>query len=157
MGEIFKEGDICRGVVFHVADFGVFIKIGDSTGFANVTEITWARFTRVSEVVKNGQEVIALIIGFDADRDQVLLSIKALREDPLKRLACEEFGKAVTGNVTRLTPIGIFVSLKYELNGLLHNSELLDAGKEFQVGDEICVQVIHISLDSRQILLALIG
>ncbi|MFJ2095210.1 S1 RNA-binding domain-containing protein [Streptomyces sp. NPDC087901] len=155
MSPRFKEGDVCKGVVFDVAEFGVFVKIGDCTGFANVTEIAWARFARVSDVMQKGQEVIAVVIGADSDREQLLVSIKGLREDPIKKFAREEFGKSIAGSVTALTPIGTFVSLKDGLGGLLPKSALIGGGQEFRVGDEVFVEVIGINLDSRQIELSL--
>lgn len=93
MSQSIKEGDICRGVVSDVADFGAFIDLGSCAGFVNVTEITWASFARVSEVMQRGQEVIAVLIGADPAREQLLLSIKGLQEDPIRKFAREEFGK----------------------------------------------------------------
>ncbi|MFJ2584912.1 S1 RNA-binding domain-containing protein [Streptomyces sp. NPDC087538] len=155
MSQSIKEGDICRGVVSDVADFGAFIDLGSCAGFVNVTEITWASFARVSEVMQRGQEVIAVLIGADPAREQLLLSIKGLQEDPIRKFAREEFGKIIAGSVTELTPIGIFVSLMDGLVGLLPQSTLVSDGEKFRVGDEIFVEVIGINLDSRQITLTL--
>ncbi|MEU0981660.1 S1 RNA-binding domain-containing protein [Streptomyces griseus] len=157
MSQRFKKGDICRGVVFDVAEFGVFIKIDQCVGFVNITEITWANFARVSEVMQMGQDVVAVVIGVDPAREQLILSTKALHEDPLKKFAREEFGRSIVGSVVKLTPIGIFVSLIDGLAGLIPKSGPIGDSVNFRVGEEVVVEVTGINFDSRQIMLSPCG
>ncbi|MFF5335324.1 S1 RNA-binding domain-containing protein [Streptomyces sp. NPDC013181] len=157
LAQKFHDGDVCRGIVSDVANFGVFVDLGGCTGFANITEVSWVKFTQVSEVMRVGQEVVSVVIGVDSDREQVLLSFKALWEDPLKVFARERFGKVFTGSVAKFTSIGAFVSLTGGIQGLLPRPALLADGVNLQVGDKVSVVVAGVNIDRRQVLLSLAG
>ncbi|GHA61504.1 hypothetical protein GCM10010372_71590 [Streptomyces tauricus] len=153
-GQRFKKGDVCKGVVSDVADFGVFVDLGGCTGFVNPSEITWTRYAKISEVMREGQEVNALVIGHSPTQDQVLLSVKGLEEDPLKNFAHENFGKLVVGSVAMLTPVGVHVSLPEGMDGLIPQSAIVASRAEYRVGDEVSVEVAGINLYARQITLS---
>ncbi|MFJ9188252.1 S1 RNA-binding domain-containing protein [Streptomyces anulatus] len=154
-GQKFKEGDVCKGVVSDVFDFGVFVDLGDCVGFVNPSEITWMRYTEIAEVISEGREVNSLVIGHAPAREQVLLSIKGLEEDPIKKFAREQFGASFTGSVEMVTPIGLHVSLPDGMGGLLPKSAIAGTADRYRVGDEVSVVVAKINLHDRQIELSL--
>ncbi|MGA5193276.1 S1 RNA-binding domain-containing protein [Streptomyces exfoliatus] len=151
----FEEGDVCRGVVSGVAKFGIFLDLGDRTGFVSIAEISWDRFTDVAEVVRVGQELNAVVIGEDPVRGQLLLSLKGLLEDPMRAFARLHFGEVFSGGVTKVTPIGAFVSLAGDLEGLVPQKDLAGRGRDFQVGDEVTVAITGINVENRRITLSL--
>ncbi|MDQ0985778.1 S1 RNA-binding domain-containing protein [Streptomyces sp. V2I9] len=154
-GQRFREGDVCKGVVSDVFDFGVFVDLGGCAGFVNPSEITWMKYAEITEVMCEGREVSSLVIGHAPAREQVLLSIKGLEEDPMKKFAREHFGASFTGSVVMVTPVGLLVSLPGGVSGLLPGSAMVDIADEYRVGDEICVEVARINLHERQITLSL--
>lgn len=154
-GRRFEDGDVCSGTVSGLANFGVFLDLGDRTGFVSIAEISWDHFTDVEEVVRKGQKVNAVVIGEDQTRGQLLLSIKGLLEDPIRRFAREWFGKVISGGVAKVTPIGVFVSLVDGLEGLIPQSNLAERERDLQVGDEVTVAISDINVARRRIALSL--
>ncbi|MFF9620434.1 S1 RNA-binding domain-containing protein [Streptomyces griseosporeus] len=147
-----EHGDVVRGVVTHVAAFGVFVELpGGLQGFAAVPELHWQHFDAVQEVVRVGQEVTAEVLAFDVEREQVRLSLKALEPDPWLAFARESLGRTLRGRVTKVAPIGVFVQVAEGVEGLVPR-ELL--GRPCAVGDELSVDVTGINLRRRRIALA---
>jgi len=124
------EGDVCRGRVINLVDFGAFVDLGGMDGLVHLSELSWRRVTHPREVVEVGQEVEVYVLGVDRERQRVALSFKRLQPDPWASIE-ERYheGQLVEGAVTRLTKWGAFASIVGDeaIEGLIHVSELDEA------------------------------
>src|SRR5687768_16502424 len=156
-----QKGQIRRGVVSSIVNFGAFVDLGGVDGLVHVSELSWKHIDHPSEVVEVGQEVTVEVLDVDMDRERVSLSLKATQEDPWQQFArTHQIGQVVPGKVTKLVPFGAFVRVDEGIEGLVHISELAERHVEIpeqvvQVGDEIFVKVIDIDLERRRISLSL--
>jgi len=156
-----QKGQVRKGVVSSIVNFGAFVDLGGVDGLVHVSELSWKHIDHPSEVVEVGQEVTVEVLDVDMDRERVSLSLKATQEDPWQQFArTHQIGQVVPGKVTKLVPFGAFVRVDEGIEGLVHISELAERHVEIpeqvvQVGDEILVKVIDIDLDRRRISLSL--
>src|SRR5215217_1515059 len=156
-----QKGQIRRGVVSSIVNFGAFVDLGGVDGLVHVSELSWKHIDHPSEVVEVGQEVTVEVLDVDMDRERVSLSLKATQEDPWQQFArTHAIGQVVPGKVTKLVPFGAFVRVDEGIEGLVHISELAERHVEIpeqvvQVGDSIFVKVIDIDLERRRISLSL--
>jgi small subunit ribosomal protein S1 len=155
------RGQVRKGVVSSVVNFGAFVDLGGVDGLVHVSELSWKHIDHPSEVVEVGQEVTVEVLDVDLDRERVSLSLKATQEDPWRLYArTHAIGQIVPGKVTKLVPFGAFVRVEEGIEGLVHISELAERHVEIpeqvvQVGDDAMVKVIDIDLDRRRISLSL--
>ena len=155
------RGQVRKGVVSSVVNFGAFVDLGGVDGLVHVSELSWKHIDHPSEVVEVGQEVTVEVLDVDLDRERVSLSLKATQEDPWRLYArTHAIGQIVPGKVTKLVPFGAFVRVEEGIEGLVHISELAERHVEIpeqvvQVGDDCMVKVIDIDLDRRRISLSL--
>ena len=155
------KGQVRKGVVSSIVNFGAFVDLGGVDGLVHVSELSWKHIDHPSEVVEVGQEVTVEVLDVDLDRERVSLSLKATQEDPWRQFArTHQIGQVVPGKVTKLVPFGAFVRVDEGIEGLVHISELAERHVEIpeqvvQVGDEILVKVIDIDLERRRISLSL--
>ena len=155
------KGQVRKGVVSSIVNFGAFVDLGGVDGLVHVSELSWKHIDHPSEVVEVGQEVTVEVLDVDMDRERVSLSLKATQEDPWRHFArTHAIGQVVPGRVTKLVPFGAFVRVYDGIEGLVHISEL--AGRHVEipeqvvgVEDEIFVRVIDIDLERRRISLSL--
>lgn len=156
-----QKGQVRKGVVSSIVNFGAFVDLGGVDGLVHVSELSWKHIDHPSEVVEVGNEVTVEVLEVDLDRERVSLSLKATQEDPWRQFArTHQIGHVVPGKVTKLVPFGAFVRVEDGIEGLVHISELAERHVEIpeqvaQVGDEIMVKVIDIDLDRRRISLSL--
>ncbi|MQA83452.1 MAG: 30S ribosomal protein S1 [Streptosporangiales bacterium] len=156
-----QKGQIRKGVVSSIVNFGAFVDLGGVDGLVHVSELSWKHIDHPSEVVEVGQEVTVEVLDVDMERERVSLSLKATQEDPWQQFArTHQIGQVVPGRVTKLVPFGSFVRVEEGIEGLVHISELAERHVEIpeqvvQVGDEIFVKIIDIDLDRRRISLSL--
>jgi small subunit ribosomal protein S1 len=156
-----QKGQIRKGVVSSIVNFGAFVDLGGVDGLVHVSELSWKHIDHPSEVVEVGNEVTVEVLDVDMDRERVSLSLKATQEDPWQQFArTHQIGQVVPGRVTKLVPFGTFVRVDEGIEGLVHISELAERHVEIpeqvvQVGDEIMVKVIDIDLERRRISLSL--
>lgn len=155
----YKEGQIVKGKIIGVVDFGAFVDLGEIEGLIHISEISWERVENVNEHIKEGEEVEVIIIGIDEGK--LSLSLKRLKPDPwaqaIKKL---KIGDLIETSVTRLTPFGAFVKLDNELEGLVHISELSynhvsDPADLLAVGDKAKLKIINIDIQNHKIELSL--
>src|SRR3978361_1596792 len=155
------RGQVRKGVVSSVVNFGAFVDLGGVDGLVHVSELSWKHIDHPSEVVQGGDEVTVEGLDGDMDRERVSLSLKATQEDPWRQFArTHAIQQIVPGKVTKLVPFGAFVRVDEGIEGLVHISELAERHVEIpeqvvQVGNEIMVKVIDIDLDRRRISLSL--
>ena len=156
-----QKGQVRKGVVSSIVNFGAFVDLGGVDGLVHVSELSWKHIDHPSEVVEVGQEVTVEVLDVDMDRERVSLSLKATQEDPWQHFArTHQIGQVTPGRVTKLVPFGAFVRVEEGIEGLVHISELAERHVEIpeqivQVGDEIFVKVIDIDLERRRISLSL--
>ena len=119
------EGQIRKGVVSSIVNFGAFVDLGGVDGLVHVSELSWKHIDHPGEVVEVGQEVTVEVLDVDMDRERVSLSLKATQEDPWQQFArTHQIGQVVPGRVTKLVPFGAFVRVEEGIEGLVHISEL---------------------------------
>ncbi|MDP8927456.1 MAG: 30S ribosomal protein S1, partial [Actinomycetota bacterium] len=156
-----QKGEIRKGVVSSIVNFGAFVDLGGVDGLVHVSELSWHHIDHPSEVVEVGDEVTVEVLDVDLERERVSLSLKATQEDPWTKFAREnQVGNVVEGEVTKLVPFGAFVKVAEGIEGLIHISELAEHHVEapeavVNVGDRIEVKVIDIDTIRRRISLSL--
>lgn len=156
-----QKGQVRKGVVSSIVNFGAFVDLGGVDGLVHVSELSWKHIDHPSEVVEVGNEVTVEVLDVDLDRERVSLSLKATQEDPWRQFArTHAIGQIVPGKVTKLVPFGAFVRVEEGIEGLVHISELAERHVEVPdqvvaVGDDAMVKVIDIDLERRRISLSL--
>ncbi|MBT0565181.1 30S ribosomal protein S1 [Williamsia sp. CHRR-6] len=155
------KGQVRKGVVSSIVNFGAFVDLGGVDGLVHVSELSWKHIDHPSEVVAVGDEVTVEVLDVDLDRERVSLSLKATQEDPWRQFArTHAIGQIVPGKVTKLVPFGAFVRVEEGIEGLVHISELAERHVEVPdqvvaVNDDALVKVIDIDLERRRISLSL--
>ena len=156
-----QKGQVRKGVVSSIVNFGAFVDLGGVDGLVHVSELSWKHIDHPSEVVSVGDEVTVEVLDVDLDRERVSLSLKATQEDPWRVFArTHAVGQIVPGKVTKLVPFGAFVRVEEGIEGLVHISELAQRHVDVpdqvvNVGQEIMVKVIDIDLERRRISLSI--
>ncbi|MDX6281908.1 MAG: small subunit ribosomal protein, partial [Kribbellaceae bacterium] len=156
-----QKGQIRKGVVSSIVNFGAFVDLGGVDGLVHVSELSWKHIDHPTEVVEVGQEVTVEVLDVDMERERVSLSLKATQEDPWQQFArTHQMGQIVPGKVTKLVPFGAFVRVEEGIEGLVHISELAERHVEIpeqvvQVNDDVMVKIIDIDLERRRISLSL--
>ena len=156
-----QRGQIRKGVVSSIVNFGAFVDLGGVDGLVHVSELSWKHIDHPSEVVEVGQQVTVEVKDVELDRERVSLSLKATQEDPWQTFArTHQIGEIVPGKVTKLVPFGAFVRVEDGIEGLVHVSELAERHVEIpeqvvSVDDDVMVKIIDIDLDRRRISLSL--
>src|SRR6187399_3514851 len=122
-----QKGQIRKGVVSSIVNFGAFVDLGGVDGLVHVSELSWKHIDHPSEVVQVGQEVEVEVLDVDLERERVSLSLKATQEDPWKEFERKySAGEIIDGQVTKLVPFGAFVRVAAGIEGLVHISEISD-------------------------------
>jgi small subunit ribosomal protein S1 len=157
-----EEGQVLRGVVKNLTDYGAFVDLGGLDGLLHITDMAWKRVKHPSEVVNVGDEIEVKVIKFDRDRERVSLGLKQLEEDPWVDLARRyPQGTRLYGKVTNITDYGCFVEIEDGVEGLVHVSEMdwtnknVNPAKVVQPGDEVEVMVLDIDEERRRISLGM--
>ncbi len=157
-----EEGQIVKGIVKNLTDYGAFINLGGIDGLLHITDMAWKRVKHPSEILEVGQDIEARVLKFDKEKARVSLGIKQMGDDPWKDLArrflvdTRHYGK-----VTNITDYGAFVELEDGVEGLVHVSEMdwtnknVHPSKICQLNDEVEVIVLEIDPDRRRISLGM--
>ena len=157
-----EEGQIVRGIVKNLTDYGAFINLGGIDGLLHITDMAWKRVKHPSEVLEVGQDIEARVLKFDREKARVSLGIKQMGSDPWQDLS-RRFteGTKHFGKVTNITDYGAFVELEDGVEGLVHVSEMdwtnknVHPSKICQVNDEVEVVVLEIDAERRRISLGM--
>jgi small subunit ribosomal protein S1 len=156
-----KPGEVRRGVVSSVVNFGAFVDLGGMDGLVHVSELSWKHVDHPSSVVQVGDEIDVQVLEVDLDRERISLSLKATQQDPWQEFATSHrVGELVYGRVTKLVPFGAFVQVGEGIEGLVHISEMSEHHVDLpeQVvtpGEELWVKIIDIDLQRRRISLSI--
>jgi small subunit ribosomal protein S1 len=160
---VHKKGDKVRGAIKSITDFGVFIGLaGNIDGLVHLSDLSW---TETGEEAvrrfKKGDELEAIVLAIDVERERVSLGVKQLEGDPFNNYcAMNDKGAIVVGTVKEVEPKGVTVQLSDEVEGYLRASEISrerveDAGTRFKVGDSVEAIVLNIDRKARSIQLSI--
>ncbi|GHA72585.1 30S ribosomal protein S1 [Formosimonas limnophila] len=162
LAETLKEGEVVKGIVKNITDYGAFVDLGGIDGLLHITDLAWRRVRHPSEVLTVGQEVEAKILKFDQEKHRVSLGIKQLGDDPWTGLANRYPAHTrLFGKVTNITDYGSFVEIEQGIEGLVHVSEMdwtnknVDPKKLVTLGQEVEVMVLEIDESKRRISLGM--
>jgi small subunit ribosomal protein S1 len=157
-----QEGQIIRGTVKNITNYGVFIDIGGVDGLLHSTDMTWGRISHPSELVKIGDQITVKVLSFDKQNEKISLGLKQLTENPWQQAAQNlKVGDRVKGKISSITDYGLFVEVMKGVEGLVHISEISwsdrinDLHKKFKVGEEIEVLIVSLFTENRRMSLSI--
>jgi small subunit ribosomal protein S1 len=159
--EELSEGEVRKGRVSSICDFGAFVDIGGADGLVHLSELSWSRVRHPSEVLRVGQEVDVYVLGINAQEKKIALSIKRTQAEPWSRVATAyEVGQLVRGTVTQLANFGAFARIEDGIEGLIHVSELVDdrvthPKQVVSEGEDLLLRIIRIDPQRRRMGLSL--
>ena len=160
--KVLEEGVILEGIVKNITDYGAFVDLGGLDGLLHVTDMSWGRLSRPSDVVQAGERVKVVVLKYDPERGRVSLGMKQIMPDPWATVA-ERFpvGTRVHGKVVSLADYGAFVELEPGIEGLVHISEMswtkrvTHPSKIVEPGQEVDVIVLDVDPANRRVSLGL--
>ncbi|MFM1524521.1 MULTISPECIES: 30S ribosomal protein S1 [Helcococcus] len=151
---------IVTGKVVRMVDFGAFIDLGGVDGLVHVSDISWDRVTKPSEVLEVGQEVEVKILKANREKGRVSLGIKQLTEKPFDLFVKNhKAGDVLTGEVVNLLDFGAFLKLEEGVEGLVHVSQISNEHVEkpsdvLNIGDKLEVKILEIDTENQRISLS---
>jgi small subunit ribosomal protein S1 len=159
--EDLQEGQVVRGTVRHITDFGAFVDLGGADGLIHVSELAWQKVRHPSDVLDVGDELQVYVLRLDHKRKRIGLSLKRLQPDPWSwvELTYSE-GELVAGVITGIADFGAFVALDIGVEGLVHISEISDPPPDHprdavRRGEQVVVRILDIEAHRRRIGLSL--
>ena len=157
-----EVGQLRKGVVKNIADFGVFVDLGGLDGLLHISDLSWGRISHPSEVVELDQEIECIVVGVDKEHEKISLGLKQKTSSPWDDVEkCYPVGAKVKGKVVNIMNYGVFVRLADGIEGLVHISEmswtkrLTHPNELVSLGDEIEVIVLSVDKDKQEISLGL--
>lgn len=156
-----KAGDRVQGVVKRLVEYGAFIDIGGVDGLAHISDLSWNRVNRPSDVLQEGQELEVLVKSIDPEAKRISLSVKDTQPDPwVEKVGKYEVGQIITGKVIKLTKFGAFMEIEPGFDGLipmgeLDNKHVEKAEDAVQQGEEVKVKIIRIDVERKRISLSI--
>jgi len=157
-----EKGQVRKGMVKNITDFGVFIDLGGVDGLLHITDLSWGRVNHPSEVVKLDQEIEIVILDFNENKDRISLGRKQLLPHPWENIDKKyPISKVVTGKVVSLTDYGAFIELENGIEGLIHISEMSwsqhikHPSQLLNVGQDVEAKILNIESDEKKISLGL--
>ena len=157
-----KVGELRKGVVKNITEFGAFIDLGGVDGLLHITDISWGRVSHPSEVLQVGQEIEVMILNIDEVKERVSLGLKQKQQNPWDDIAGKyPVGSRVKGKVVNIMPYGAFVELESGVEGLIHVTEMswtkriAKPSDVLSPGQEIEAVVLDVDVNNRKISLGL--
>jgi len=164
VAEKYPPGSVVRGKVRNIANYGAFVEIEEGIdGLLHVSDLSWTKkIGHPSEVLKKNEDIQAVVLSVDQEKQRIALGLKQMQEDPWQTVIPANYrpGMVVKGHVTKIANFGVFVELEPGLEGLLHISEISDQKVEkpedlVKVGQEVDVKILRVDSDERKIGLSL--
>ena len=160
--ESLQKGEIRKGHVKNITDFGAFIDLDGIDGLLHITDMSWGRVKHPSEILKVGQELDVMVLDVDRERERISLGLKQTTPNPWDSIL-EQFpvGSRVSGKVVNLAAYGAFVEIAPGIEGLVHISEfswtkrVARASDMLSVGDEVQVVVLSVDVENQKIALGI--
>ncbi len=156
------EGQIIKGTVKNLTDYGAFVDLGGIDGLLHITDISWSRINHPSEAINIGEELDVKVIKYDKQENKVSLGIKQLVDDPWVGIESKfPLNTSVMGTVTNLTDYGFFAEIEDGVEGLVHVSEInwtnknIHPSKVVELKDKVEVMILEVDEEKRRISLGL--
>ena len=156
------EGQVVKGIVKNLTDYGAFVDLGGIDGLLHITDISWSRINHPSEALNIGEELQVKIIKYDREAQKVSLGVKQLIDDPWQGIEGKfPLNTSVMATVTNLTDYGFFAEIETGVEGLVHVSEIdwtnknIHPSKVVQLKDKVEVMILEVDEEKRRISLGL--
>lgn len=156
-----KPGDKIEGVVSRILDFGAFVDLGGVDGLIHISEISWKRVKKVSDVLKEGDKVTVYVLEVDAHKNKISLSLKEATQNPWV-LAKDKYklSDIVEGKVVRIVDFGAFIELEEGIDGLVHISQICQKHiskpeEALSIGQIVKAKITEIDTDNKKISLSI--
>lgn len=159
--EKIEVGKKVTGKVVRMTDFGAFVDLGGVDALVHVSDISWTRIDKPSDVLEIGQEIEGVILKANRDRNRISVGMKQLTEKPFDVFVNNnKVGDVVTGKVVNMLDFGAFVRLKEGVEGLIHVSQISNQhvekpSDELNLGDEVTVKILDIDVERQRIALSI--
>ncbi|WP_179947398.1 30S ribosomal protein S1 [Lacunisphaera limnophila] len=160
--EKLQPGQVRKGVVKNITDFGAFIDLDGMDGLLHITDMSWGRIGHPSELLKQGEEIEVMIIDINREKERVSLGLKQTKNNPWDNIDHKfPVGSKIHGKVVNLVPYGAFIELEPGVEGLVHITEMswtkrINKPSELlKVGQELDAVVLGIQKDEQKISLGL--
>ncbi|MEW6534223.1 MAG: 30S ribosomal protein S1 [Candidatus Auribacterota bacterium] len=157
-----NEGDLVKGIVKNITDFGAFIDLNGIDGLLHITDMTWGRISHPQEMLSIGNEVEVMVLKFDKNNARISLGLKQKSANPWDSVEAKyPVSSIVTGKVVNIMPYGAFVELEEGIEGLIHISEfswtkrINHPSEVLNVGDSVEAMVLNIEKDKEKISLGI--
>ncbi len=157
-----EEGQIIKGAITNITDYGLFIDMGGMDGLCHITDLSWGRVSHPAKLYKVGQELEVKVLKYDREHDRVSLGVKQLRDDPWATVTDRyPVGEKAQGGVVSITDYGVFVELEEGVEGLIHVSEMTwskkprHPSKIVSVGDQVEIMILNIEPETKRISLGM--
>ena len=157
-----EEGQIVKGIVKNITDYGAFIDLGGLDGLLHITDISWSRVVNPKEALNLGEEIEVKVLSFDKEKLRVSLGLKQIQNDPWEGIEGKySVGGIYEATVSNLTDYGCFAELEQGVEGLIHLSELdwtnknIHPSKVVTLEENIRVMILELDNDKRRISLGL--
>lgn len=156
------EGQVLKGIVKNITDYGAFIDLGGVDGLLHVTDIAWKRVLHPTEVLSLGDTITVQVIKFNTETQRISLGMKQLEDDPWNSIETKyPVGSKTKGRITNITDYGAFVELDPGIEGLVHITEIswtkknIHPGKIVSTSEQVEVMILDIEESKRRISLGL--
>jgi small subunit ribosomal protein S1 len=156
-----KEGSIVQGTVKNLTEWGVFVDLNGVDALLHITDISWSRINKPSELLSIGQSIKVKVTKIESKTKKISVSIKHLTEDPYSKIINKyEIGKKYPATVTKVQDYGCFAKLEEGLEGLIHQSELswtkknIHPGKLLSTSQKIEVKLLEKDIEKRRLSLS---
>ncbi|MCH8823602.1 MAG: 30S ribosomal protein S1 [Planctomycetes bacterium] len=157
-----KEGDLIKGSVTNIADFGAFVDLGGLDGLLHITDMSWGRISHPSEMLKINDPIEVMVLNIDFEKEKIALGLKQKQPSPWDKIEDRyPVGCRITGKAVNLVSYGVFVQLEEGIEGLVHVSEMSwtrrisHPSEVINVDDEVEVVVLDINKDKHEISLGI--
>ena len=157
-----NPGDVVKGIVKNITDFGAFIDLDGMDGLLHITDMSWGRISHPSEMLKQGEEIDVMIIEINREKERVSLGLKQTKSNPWDSIENRyPIGAHVAGKVVNLVPYGAFIEIEEGVEGLVHVTEMswtkriTKPSELLKVGDDVEAVVLGIQKDEEKISLGI--
>ncbi|PKB59891.1 MAG: hypothetical protein BZY65_02635 [SAR202 cluster bacterium Ae2-Chloro-G2] len=159
--EKLEEGEVRKGVVTGISNFGAFVDLGGADGLIHISEMSWSMVESPEDLVKVGEELDVYVLRIDRETMKIALSLRRLQPEPWETIFERyQVGDVVDATVTKIANFGAFARLEDSIEGLIHITELSDAvitnpNEVVSEGQEIKVKILKIEMDRKRLGLSL--
>ena len=159
--ELLQEGNVVDGEVRRLTDFGAFVDVNGVDGLLHVSEISWGRINKPSDVLKVGDKVKVYILNIDKENKKLSLSMKKLLDEPWNNVELKyPVGNVVLGKVVRFASFGAFIELEPGIDGLVHISQIShkrinQPADALTIGQQIKAKILDVNKEDKKIALSI--